>query len=76
MVDYAIEITGIRKVEAVMGGFHLKNMDAKTSKTIEYLRERKVNRVLPSHCTRQPALGEFHSAFGMEQVIAGKEYRF
>lgn len=76
MVDYAIEITGTRQLEAVLGGFHLKDMDARTAKTIEYLRERKVKHVLPSHCTRQPALGGFHSAFGMQQVVTGKEYSF
>jgi 7,8-dihydropterin-6-yl-methyl-4-(beta-D-ribofuranosyl)aminobenzene 5'-phosphate synthase len=76
MVEYAMEITGSRRVEAVMGGFHLKQVDDRTQRTIKGLRQMQVNRVLPSHCTREPALTAFHQAFGKEEVRAGEAYYF
>jgi len=76
MIDHAVELTGIHRVEAVIGGFHLKKMDATTLSTIDYLRERKVNRILPSHCTKDPALEAFHRTFGRNEVKAGGEYLF
>jgi 7,8-dihydropterin-6-yl-methyl-4-(beta-D-ribofuranosyl)aminobenzene 5'-phosphate synthase len=76
MIEYAVEVTGIQQVEAVIGGFHLKRLDATTLSTIEYLKDRKVKRVMPSHCTKDPALEAFHRAFGMNEVKAGGEYLF
>jgi len=76
MVEYAVELTGIKKVDAVIGGFHLKQMDEKTRRTIEFLMEKGVNRVLPSHCTMDPALEGFYRAFGRNEVKAGEDYLF
>lgn len=76
MVDHAVRLTGMERINAVIGGFHLKEVDQKTNRTIEYLRQKKVNRILPSHCTKHPALEEFHRAFGIEEVLAGEIYNF
>jgi 7,8-dihydropterin-6-yl-methyl-4-(beta-D-ribofuranosyl)aminobenzene 5'-phosphate synthase len=76
MVDHAVTVTGVSRIEAVIGGFHLKEKDLITERTIEYLRMREVNRVMPSHCTKEPALGEFHSAFGKIEVLAGDQFHF
>jgi 7,8-dihydropterin-6-yl-methyl-4-(beta-D-ribofuranosyl)aminobenzene 5'-phosphate synthase len=76
MVDHAVKVTGMDRIEGVIGGFHLKEMDQKTRRTIDYLRNRKVNRVLPSHCTKSPALEGFHRAFGIKEVLAGEVYSF
>ncbi len=71
MIDHARRITGIFKVAAVIGGFHLKANNRQTRKTIKYLEMLEVSRVLPSHCTLEPALGEFFGVFGKNEVLAG-----
>lgn len=71
MIEYAIRVTGIFKVAAVIGGFHLKADNHQTRKTIEYLRHLEVDRVLPSHCTMDPALGLFRKEFDSREVLTG-----
>jgi len=76
MTDHAMGVTGISEVSAVIGGFHLKENDERTRRTIDYLKNLRVGRVMPSHCTREPALGAFHRAFGKNEVLAGQEFLF
>lgn len=76
IINYAMEITGIKKVKAVLGGFHLKTNNEKTKKTIQFLKDIQVKTVLPSHCTELPALAAFHTAFKSEQVKTGNIYTF
>ena len=76
IVEYAKKVSGIRKVKAVIGGFHLKEIDTQTRKTIAYFKENKVQRLLPSHCTQLPALSAFYQAFKTEQVKTGMKFIF
>jgi 7,8-dihydropterin-6-yl-methyl-4-(beta-D-ribofuranosyl)aminobenzene 5'-phosphate synthase len=71
MIEHARRVTGIFKVAAVIGGFHLKAANMQTRKTIEYLGKLEVERVIPSHCTFDPALDLFHQAFGKHELLAG-----
>lgn len=71
MIEHARRVTGILTVAAVIGGFHLKATNTQTRKTIEYLQKLGVNQVYPSHCTVEPALGEFHRVFGKHEVQTG-----
>lgn len=70
-VAYAISVTGVTNVKAVVGGFHLKKNDAITSKTIEWLKEIGVQDVLPTHCTELEALSAFSREFGATQLKTG-----
>ncbi len=76
IVEYAKEITGIKKINTVMGGFHLKANDDQTRKTILYFKQQKVKNILPSHCTQLPALAAFYDEFKIRQVQAGMKYHF
>ncbi|MCK5135264.1 MAG: MBL fold metallo-hydrolase [Bacteroidales bacterium] len=76
MIEHAKKVTGIRQVEAVIGGFHLKILDNQTHKTIKYLKETGASKVFPSHCTMDPALSLFYDEFGRNEVIAGTEIFF
>lgn len=75
-VEYACEVAGTNKVLAVMGGFHLKNDHDLTAKTIEYLKNKGVERVYPSHCTALPALAAFTREFKIFQVLTGDYFHF
>lgn len=50
---YARQITGVAKIHAVMGGFHLagKECEPRISRTVEMLRQLNPRIVVPSHCT-------------------------
>ncbi len=71
MILHAQNITGEKKIHAVIGGFHLTTADEQTLKTIEFLKELKVEKVIPSHCTAFPALAEFHKHFPFVQLKTG-----
>lgn len=76
IVEYAKKVSGLQKVKAVIGGFHLKEIDEQTKRTIDYFRQNNVPRILPSHCTQLPALSAFYQAFQIEQVKAGMVFDF
>lgn len=70
-VDYAIKITGIKKINSVIGGFHLLGNDEITTETIKYLKDMKVKKIYPSHCNQFPALVEFYNTFGARPLRSG-----
>jgi 7,8-dihydropterin-6-yl-methyl-4-(beta-D-ribofuranosyl)aminobenzene 5'-phosphate synthase len=76
ITDYAMKVSGIGKVSAVIGGFHLKDNDWQTQKTIQYFREQKVSEIYPSHCTGTKALEAFYREFGEHTVKAGMIFTF
>jgi len=76
IVEYAKKITGLKKVKAVIGGFHLMKNNYRTKKTIEYFKEQNVSQVFPSHCTKFPALVAFYNEFKTQQVTTGMIFNF
>lgn len=75
-IEYAKEVTGVEKVYAAIGGFHLDGGDKITERTIAYLKEAKVVKVIPTHCTKFPALVEFAQNFASKQVYTGQILEF
>ena len=71
MIEHARRVTGIFKVVAVLGGFHLRSANIQTKKTIAYLESLEVEQVIPSHCTLDPALGLFRKTFGSRELLTG-----
>lgn len=71
MIEHARRVTGVLKLAAVIGGFHLKALNRQTRSTMAYLKSLEGIRVFPSHCTFDPALGHFHDVFGKNEVLAG-----
>lgn len=57
-VQYAIEATGIDKIHAVMGGFHLSGpfFEAIIDRTSEELKKLKPDYIIPMHCTGRKAI--------------------
>lgn len=69
--EHAKQVTGISKIRAVIGGFHLKQDNLQTQNTIDYFKKNKVRTLLPSHCTALPALSVFYSSFQIKQLKTG-----
>jgi len=65
MTAHAMKVTGIEKVHLVIGGFHLQNDDAVTQMTIDWMKSKQVDQVIPSHCTSFSA-----------QTVISKSFRF
>lgn len=76
IVEHAKQITGIKKVKAVLGGFHLKHQNNQTTETINYFKSHGISEIYPSHCTALPALAAFYQAFGKDQIKAGTMLEF
>lgn len=71
MIEHAKNISGISKIRAVIGGFHLKYNNKQTQETINYLKTQDIQEIYPSHCTELPALSAFYNEFGIKHVKAG-----
>lgn len=76
IIEYAKYVTGLNEIKAVLGGFHLQKNDKITKKTIDYLKQQNIEHILPSHCTKFPALVALYNEFTMEQVKTGMEFIF
>lgn len=76
MVEHARKVSGVDQVAAVIGGFHLKQVDWRTMRTIVYLNELQVKQVFPSHCTQEPALSRFLELFEGQVLFAGSQHQF
>lgn len=76
ITEYAKKITGISDIKAILGGFHLKEKDEQTEKTVEYFQKNQVKKMYPSHCTQLPALSAFHDAFNTQQLKTGMTLEF
>jgi 7,8-dihydropterin-6-yl-methyl-4-(beta-D-ribofuranosyl)aminobenzene 5'-phosphate synthase len=67
-VRHAMAVTGVGKVHAVMGGFHLSGpaFEAAVGPTAEELRKIGPDHVIPCHCTGRKAIMQ------MEQAMPGQ----
>jgi len=76
IIDYAVKVTGISAIKAVIGGFHLKRLNQQTHSTVQFLKSINVGAVYPSHCTELPALALFYTEFRIEQIKTGTILEF
>lgn len=71
IVEYAKRVSGVDRVFAVLGGFHLKGNDGLTERTIDYLKKSNIDIIRTSHCTQFDALVQFANAFGSKPFTSG-----
>jgi 7,8-dihydropterin-6-yl-methyl-4-(beta-D-ribofuranosyl)aminobenzene 5'-phosphate synthase len=77
--NYAKEISGVDKVWAIIGGFHLAPAsDEEIQRTIDEIEAMKPVMVVPSHCTGFKAISQFASRMPDEFVlgVVGTTYLF
>jgi len=71
MVDYAVQLVG-DPVYLVIGGFHLGDAGrGRITSILEDFRRMGVQKVAPSHCTGDVAIGMFREEYGDDFVEAG-----
>lgn len=58
-IEYASRLLPNEKILAVIGGIHLKNAnEERINTTIEYLKSKNIERIIPLHCTGFEAMSE------------------
>lgn len=70
-VEHAKKVSKINTVYAVIGGFHLKEIDKITINTIEYLKSENIEFLGPTHCTSFKVCDEFAKSFNLLKLAAG-----
>jgi 7,8-dihydropterin-6-yl-methyl-4-(beta-D-ribofuranosyl)aminobenzene 5'-phosphate synthase len=77
-ICHAVKVTGEKRVHAVLGGFHLKDVDEKLNYTIDFLNETKVENVILAHCTSERCILEFEKRLTAQTQVfgAGKVFEF
>jgi 7,8-dihydropterin-6-yl-methyl-4-(beta-D-ribofuranosyl)aminobenzene 5'-phosphate synthase len=78
-IEYARLISGVDRVHAVIGGYHLAPADEEEiDQTIDYFLEIKPNLIVPGHCTGFKAIRRFAEAFPDHFVegVVGATYLF
>ena len=78
-VNYAREISGVDRIHAVLGGFHLAPAkDEEIERTIDEIVKLQPQMVVPSHCTGFKAIARFSSRMPDQFVlgVVGTTYLF
>jgi 7,8-dihydropterin-6-yl-methyl-4-(beta-D-ribofuranosyl)aminobenzene 5'-phosphate synthase len=67
----AMRVSGVPKIHAVLGGFHLSGLDAeRIDRVVETLRGFEVDYLVPQHCTGFEALVRLAQRMGKELVVS------
>jgi 7,8-dihydropterin-6-yl-methyl-4-(beta-D-ribofuranosyl)aminobenzene 5'-phosphate synthase len=68
---HAARVSGIAKIHAVVGGFHLSGLDAaRIDRVVEALRELEVDYLVPQHCTGAEAGVRLAQRLGEALVVS------
>jgi 7,8-dihydropterin-6-yl-methyl-4-(beta-D-ribofuranosyl)aminobenzene 5'-phosphate synthase len=68
---HAARVSGITKIHAVIGGFHLSGLDnERIDRVVEALRGFEVEYLVPQHCTGAEALVRFAQRMAPELVVS------
>jgi len=77
-IEQAKRLLGKQHVYCVIGGFHLKECDEQTYKTIEYMKKEKIEKLILGHCTSDIVCEEFIKQLShmtmVEVLETGKKY--
>ncbi len=77
-IEYAKEVTKENKVLAVMGGFHLKEINDATMKTLGYIKNNDIESIYLSHCTDDIVCDYFRDNLSIKVNVmkVGERYTF
>lgn len=77
-VEYAKKVAQDNNIVAVIGGFHLKELDEVTEKTIRYFIDNNIQSAYVGHCTSDKVIEEFVKRLDnkckVEKLFAGAKF--
>ena len=72
IVEYAMEITGEKRIAGLIGGLHLMGAEERRIReVVKYLLSREPSTIAPTHCTGLRAQAALAAAFGKRYAVAG-----
>jgi 7,8-dihydropterin-6-yl-methyl-4-(beta-D-ribofuranosyl)aminobenzene 5'-phosphate synthase len=67
----AVRVTGVPKIHAVMGGFHLSGLpDERVTRVVDALSELGVDHIVPQHCTGIETIVALHQRLPRQMIVA------
>jgi len=78
-IDYARQFTGVERVHAIIGGFHLaRTNEDEIEKTVAYIKNLQPTYVIPSHCSGFQATSQLARKMpdAFIEGVVGATYRF
>ena len=67
----AVRVTGVPKIHAVVGGFHLSGLDdARVTRVVDAFRDLGVDHVVPQHCTGIEAIATLYHRLPAQMVVS------
>jgi len=73
IVSYAKKITGEDKIEAIIGGFHLFDINERTVRTMDFLAKENIPIMYPCHCTSFKVRAKLSDIANVAEVGVGLE---
>ncbi|MDO4530855.1 MAG: MBL fold metallo-hydrolase [Bacillota bacterium] len=73
IIAYAKKLTGVEKVQSVLGGFHLFELDERAEATIAFLKQEGIPELYPCHCTSFAVRAALHGECPVGEVAVGTE---
>ena len=71
IIAYAKKLTGVERVQSVLGGFHLFAVDERTKETIGFLQREEIPELYPCHCTSFAVRAALHGECPVTEVAVG-----
>ena len=70
-VEHARKVTGVSKIHAIMGGFHLTGQlfEPIIGDTVDALKEMQPDYIIPTHCTGRKAIGHIENEMPASFVL-------
>ena len=76
IIHYAKQLTGEKRVQSVLGGFHLFDLDERTEATIAFLKEENIPELYPCHCTSFAVRAALHGRCPVTEVAVGTSLKW
>ena len=76
MIDQAISITGKSNFITIIGGLHLKKVDDRLNKTIDFFKRRGISFINPSHCTSTQVIDFMENAVEVGRIKSGDTFTY
>ena len=76
ITEYAKVVCGDSRIEGMIGGFHLLEMNSRVGKTVDYLQKQKPKLLCPCHCTCFHARAAIQNAVPIKEVCVGDVLEF
>jgi len=72
ILEYAMKVSGARRVQGLIGGFHLFNDHSpRTAGTVSYIQKLNIPELYPCHCTSFAVRASIHRALPVKEVGVG-----